>query len=188
MDVIGRRHRLGERTVNGFGCLQPHIKGIRTHHRTGFAAKPATNAQARIDVSGLMAHPGGEASSRSFQPDHFRKGVQPYAGMPTGIHHQGAKDSDRTVVRGKDLVQLAHATANGWRTLHQVNLKSGPGQIKRGLNARDPAADHQNSPDFGSTHNPSQRLAGSGRWWQSEPPTRPLAWQPPCSQFPSRRW
>jgi len=160
VDVVGGRHGLGKRPVDCLGRLQSRVIRVGPYGRTSQAAQAAADAELRIHVPRLTAHPGLEIAGRAIQPDDFRKGVQPYVGMPTGIHHQGAENSDRTIDGREYLVQLTHAPADRRRPLHQVHLESRPREIERGLNARDPATDHQDPPSCGSVHIPSRRLAG----------------------------
>ncbi len=59
--------------------------------------------------------------------------------MPADLDQFGCKYSDGAVIGRKGLVELSHVAANGWRLVHQVNLKTRAGKIEGGLNSADPS-------------------------------------------------
>ena len=63
------------------------------------------------------------------------------------FHHFGGEDTGRAVQRGERLIQLRHLAADGGRLFHDVHLVARVGNVQRGLNARDAAADDQRALD-----------------------------------------
>ena len=64
--------------------------------------------------------------------------------MPADLDQFGGQDSHRAIIGWKRLVKLGHVPTDARSLLNQINLKTGSGKIKRGLNAADAAADNQN--------------------------------------------
>jgi hypothetical protein len=62
--------------------------------------------------------------------------------MPADLDQFGREDSHGAVIGGIGLVKLSHMAADGRRPFNQVNLKTGSGEIKRGLNTADPSPDN----------------------------------------------
>jgi hypothetical protein len=64
--------------------------------------------------------------------------------MPADLDQFRCEYSHRTVIGGKGLVELSHVAPDGGRLLNQVDLKTGSGEVKRGLNATDPSTNNHN--------------------------------------------
>ena len=62
--------------------------------------------------------------------------------MPADLDQFGREYSNGAVIGGKGLVKLGHMAANGRCLVHQINLKTRSGKIKRGLDPADPSTDH----------------------------------------------
>jgi hypothetical protein len=62
--------------------------------------------------------------------------------MPADLDQFGCKYSYGAVIGGKGLVKLGHMAANGRCLVHQIDLKTGSGKIKRGLDPTDPSTDN----------------------------------------------
>jgi hypothetical protein len=62
--------------------------------------------------------------------------------VPADLDQLGGENSHGTVIGGKGLVKLGHMAANARRFLNQVNLKTGRGKIKGGLNTADPSTNN----------------------------------------------
>jgi hypothetical protein len=59
--------------------------------------------------------------------------------MPADLDQFRREDSHGAVIGGKGLVELGHMAPDARRLFNQVNLETGSGKIKRGLNAADPS-------------------------------------------------
>jgi hypothetical protein len=64
--------------------------------------------------------------------------------MPADLDQFRCEDSHGAVIRGKGLVQLRHVAPDARGLLNQVNLETGRGKIKRGLDAADPSTHNHN--------------------------------------------
>ena len=60
----------------------------------------------------------------------------------------GRDDAHGAVIGGKGLVELGHDPADGGLGLHQVDIKTGIGQVQRGLDAGYAAAYHHHRADL----------------------------------------
>jgi hypothetical protein len=63
--------------------------------------------------------------------------------MPADLDQFRCEYSHGAVIGGKGLVKLRHMAPNARRFVNQVDLKTGSGKIKRGLNAADPSTNNQ---------------------------------------------
>ncbi|OPY08054.1 MAG: hypothetical protein A4E66_01922 [Syntrophus sp. PtaB.Bin001] len=68
--------------------------------------------------------------------------------IPGALHELRRNDAGRAITRGKGFVQVGHHAADGRGTLHEVDFKTGIGQIERGLNAGDSAAFNEDRPNL----------------------------------------
>jgi hypothetical protein len=62
--------------------------------------------------------------------------------MPADLDQFGREYSHGAVIGGKGFVKLGHMAANGGCFLDQIDLKTGSGKIKRGLNTADPSTNN----------------------------------------------
>ena len=62
--------------------------------------------------------------------------------MPADLDQFGRENSHRAVIGGKGLIQLGHMAADARPFLNQINLKTGSGKIKRGLDTTNSAANN----------------------------------------------
>jgi len=99
----------------------------------------ATRAFALRNIPGLFNQGDPEVSSFSFYPVNFGVAQDLNIGIPADLDQFGCEYSHGTVIGRKGLVKLGHVAANGWRLVHQINLKAGTGKIERGLNTADPS-------------------------------------------------
>jgi hypothetical protein len=68
--------------------------------------------------------------------------------MPADLDQFGCQDSHGAVIGREGLVQLGHMAPDARGFLNQINLKTGRGQIKRGLNTADPTTDDHDIADI----------------------------------------
>jgi len=68
--------------------------------------------------------------------------------MPADLDQFGRENSHGAVIRWIGLVQLGHVAADGGRSLDQIHLVAGVGEIQSTLNTADPAADHHHIPEI----------------------------------------
>ena len=66
------------------------------------------------------------------------------------VHHLGGQDTGGAVQGGEGLVDLGHLAADGGLLFHDVHLEARVGDIQRGLDARDAAADDQRALGHGA--------------------------------------
>jgi len=110
--------------------------------RTVVHTRRATRAFALDNISGLFNQRYPEVSSFSFYPVNFSIAQDLYVGIPADLDQLGREYSHGAVIGRKGLVKLGHMAANGRRLVHQVNLETRSGKIKRGLNTTDPSSDN----------------------------------------------
>ena len=73
----------------------------------------------------------------------FAVGQEFDVGVASHGHHFRCEYSGSTVERWEGLIELGHVAADGRLPFHQVDLLAGICQSQGGLDARNPAADHQ---------------------------------------------
>ncbi len=136
-----KRDCLSKVDMDGFVLRYLLIILIRILDRAVFHADRAARAFVFPDISGLFGQRYLEVSCFPFYAFNFGIGENLYIGMPADLDQFRCEYSHRAVVGRKGLVKLGHMAADARRFLNQVNLKTGSGKIKGGLNAADPSAD-----------------------------------------------
>jgi hypothetical protein len=114
------------------------IVWIRDHDWTVFYAGGTTRAFVLNNISGLLNQGCLKVSCFSFYSINFSEGQDLYVGMPADLDQFGSEYSHGAVIGGIGLVKLGHMAAYGRGFLNKVNLETGRGQIKRGLDTTDP--------------------------------------------------
>jgi hypothetical protein len=130
--------------MDGFILRYFLIKLIGIFDRAVFYTGSTTSAFVLYNVSGLFNKGCLEISCFPFYTVNFSISQDLYIGMPADLDQFGREYSHGAVIGGKGFVKLGHMAANGRRFLDKVNLKTGRGKIKRGLNTADPSADNHN--------------------------------------------
>ena len=146
-DGIGAGHGLGIELVGRLALAQAQVEAIVGAHRADLVALAAGSAFVHIDKTRLFSNGDGEIASLAVNPAHLRLGEQFDVQMASGLHQLGRDDAHGAVVGGEGLVQLGHHAADGRLALHQVDLITAIGQVQRGLDAGDTAADHHHRTD-----------------------------------------
>jgi hypothetical protein len=128
--------------MNGFILRYFLIESIRVFDRAVFYTGRTTPASILQNVPGLSNQGYLEVSCFSFYTVNVSIRQDFYIGMPADLDQFGRKYSYGAVIGGKGLVKLGHMAANGRCLVHQVDLKTRSGKIKRGLNSADPSTDN----------------------------------------------
>jgi hypothetical protein len=128
--------------MDGFILRYFLIELIGVFDRTVFYASRTTRAFVFENIPGLLDQGDLKVSRFTFDAVNFGIRQDLYVGMPADLDQFGREYSDGAVIGRKGLIELGHMAANGRRFVNQVNLKSRGGEIKRGLNAADPSANH----------------------------------------------
>jgi hypothetical protein len=142
IDIGDQGNGLREVYMDGFILRYFLIKLIRVFDRAVFDTGRTTRAFVLHNISGLFNQGYLEVSCFPFHTVNFSIGQDLYIGMPADLDQFGREYSHGAVIGGKGLVKLGHMAANGRCFLDQVNLKTGSGKIKRGLNTADPSTDN----------------------------------------------
>jgi hypothetical protein len=146
INICDKGNCLREVYMDGFILRYFLIKLIGVFDRTVFYTGSTTRAFVLYNISGLFNQCYLEVSCFSFYTVNFSIGQDLYIGMPADLDQFGREYSNGAVIGGKGLVKLGHMAANGRCLVDQVNLKTGIGKIKRGLNTADPSTDNHNIP------------------------------------------
>ncbi len=125
--------------MDGFILRYFPIKLVRILDRAVFYAGRTTRAFVLYNVSGLLDQGYPKISCLSLYTVNFSIGQDLYIRMPADLDQFGRQNSHGAVIGGKGLVKLGHMATNARCFLYQVNLKTGRGKIKRGLNTADPS-------------------------------------------------
>jgi hypothetical protein len=118
------------------------IELIGVCDRAVFYTGRTAPAFALQNIPGLPSQGYPEISCFAFYAVNVSIRQDFYVGMPADLDQFGRKYSDGAVVGGKGLVKLGHMAANGRRLIHQIDLETRSGKIKRSLDAADPSTDH----------------------------------------------
>jgi hypothetical protein len=125
--------------VDGFVLRYFLIVFVGIFDRAVFYAGGATRALVLQNIPGLFSQSYLKVSCFPFYTVNFRIGEDLYVGMPADLDQFGCEYSHGAVVGGEGLVKLGHMAPDARRFFDQVNLKTGRGKIKRGLNTADPS-------------------------------------------------
>jgi len=142
INVSNQRNGLSEVDVDGFILRYFLIKGIRVLDRAVFYTGRTTPAFVLQNIPGLLNQGYFEVSCLAFYTVNLSIRQDFDVGMPADLDQFGRKYSYGAVIGGKGLVKLGHVAANGRCLVHQVNLETRSGKIKRGLNTADPSTDN----------------------------------------------
>ena len=96
-----------------------------------------------VHVAGLLADLDVEVAHRAAHLLHLGVGQQGDVLVLAGLGHLGREDAGRAVQGGEGLVELGHVAADAGALLDEVDVVAGVGQLERGLQAGDAAADDQ---------------------------------------------
>ena len=118
------------------------VKWIRIFHRTIFNTGGTSRALVFNNISRPCFQGYLKITLFPFYGINFCKCENLYVWMPADLDQFRRENSHRAVIGRKGLVKLGHMAANARSFLNQVNLKTGSGKIKRGLNSADPSADN----------------------------------------------
>jgi hypothetical protein len=127
--------------MHGFVFRYFLIEWIRVYDRAVFYTGRTTRAFVLQNIPGLSNQAYLKVPCFSFYPLNVSIRQDLYIGMPADLDQFGGENSYRAVIGGKGLVELGHVAANGRRLVHQVNLETRSGKIKRGLDPADPSTD-----------------------------------------------
>ena len=94
------------------------------------------------NIPGLSDEGNLEVPCYPFYTVNLSIGQDFYVGMPADLDQLGGKYSYRAVIGGEGLVKPGHTAAKGRCLVHQINLETRGGQIKRGLHPADPSTDN----------------------------------------------
>jgi hypothetical protein len=142
VDVSDQGNGLSEIDMDGFILRYFLIKWIRVFDRAVFYTGCTTRAFVLPNVPGLSNQGYPKVSCFSFYTVNFSIRQDFYIGVPADLDQFGCEYSYGAVIGGKGLVKLGHMAANGRRLVDQINLKTGSGKIKRGLDPADPSTDN----------------------------------------------
>jgi hypothetical protein len=142
IDVSDQGNGLSEIDMDGFVLRYFLIELIRVFDRAVFYTGRTTPAFVLQNISGLSNQGYPEVSCFSFYTVNVSIRQDFYVGMPADLDQFGRKYSYGAVIGGKGLVKLGHMAANGRCLVHQINLKTRSGKIKRGLDPADPSTDN----------------------------------------------
>ena len=118
------------------------VEFIRVLDRAVLYAGSATRALLLQNIPGLFCKRYFKVAYVSLYTVNFSIGENFYIRMPADLDQLGCEYSHGAVIGRKGLVELGHMAADARPFFYQVDLKTGGGQIKRGLNTADPRTDN----------------------------------------------
>ena len=142
---------LCERDIDGRARVQAHVELVPALAGGAFLhARAAAGALGGVHIARLFADGDGEVAHEA--GDLFDLGVGDDVDLLAlgGVHHLRGEDAGRAVQGREGLVQLRHAAADGGRFFDDVHFKARVGDVERGLDAGDAAADDQRALDDGA--------------------------------------
>ena len=142
INIRDQGNGLSEIDMDGFILRYFLIKWIGVLDRAVFYTGRTTRAFVLQNISRLSNQGYPKVSCFSFYTVNFSIGQDLDVGVPADLDQFGRKYSGGAVIGGKGLVKLGHMAANGRRLVHQINLKTRSGKIKRGLDPADPSTDN----------------------------------------------
>jgi hypothetical protein len=142
IDICNKGNRLSK--IYMYGFIQRYILIILIRVLDGaiFYTGSTTSTFMLENIPWLLGQAYSKVSRLTFYTVDFSIGEDLYVGMPADLDQLGRQYSHGAVIGGKGLVQLRHMAANARGLFNQVNLKTGRGKIKRGLNAADSSTDN----------------------------------------------
>ena len=137
-------HGLRKRDADGGAPAEAFVELARQFLlRTFLPAGAAAGALPGIHAARLAAEGDLEIAHVALHPLDFAVGFQADARVRGGLDHARGQDALRAIEGGKGLGQLRHVAAQGRGALHQHHLGAAVGDVERGLEAGDAAADDQ---------------------------------------------
>ena len=133
---------MGEIDVDGLVVRYLLVELIGVLDGAVFHTGRTTGAFVLQDIPGLSDQGNLKVSCIAFYTVNVSIRQDFYVGVPADLDQFRCKYSSGAVVGGKGLVKLGHVAANGRGLVHQINLKTRSGKIKRGLHPADPSTDH----------------------------------------------
>lgn len=118
------------------------IKFIRVFDRAVLYAGSTTRALILQNIPGLFCKRYLKVSYFPLYTVNFSIGENFYIRMPADLDQLGCEYSHGAVIGRKGLVELGHMAPDARPFFYQVDLKTGGGKIKRGLDTADPRADN----------------------------------------------
>ncbi len=137
------RHGLRKRNVNGLPFYQTFIPFRHAFPGTFFRAGQAGVAFRVIHVTGFLFDRDIKVADEPLDFAHFTGGHHGDVFMLQHGIHLGCQNAGGTIQRGERLVKLRHMSADGRILFDEINLLAGVGQLERGLDTGDAAADDQ---------------------------------------------
>ena len=110
---VGNGLRIG--TVDRLPFIQSGVEFVWQADRADRHAIGAAGALRRVHVPGTAAHPRRKPAGNAFEREEFGIGENLDVQMTPRLHELRRDDAHGAIVRGKRLVQLGHATADGGR-------------------------------------------------------------------------
>jgi hypothetical protein len=141
---IFQRHRLGIEDISRLAGIEPLVKLVGHFLGAFFSADTAGNAAALVDVPGFLEHLDLIVAGVAGDAGDLGRGQNFNIEVAAHLHQFRRQGAHGTVVGRKGLIQLRHDAADSGFFLHQVDKKSGFGQIQRRLDAGDTPSHHQN--------------------------------------------
>jgi hypothetical protein len=142
IDVGDQGNGLSKIDMDGLILRYLLIELIRVCDRAVFYTGRTTRAFVLQNIPGLSNQGYPKVSCFSFYSVNVSIRQDFYVGMPADLDQFGCKYSYGAVIGGKGLVKLGHMATNGRCLVHQIDLKTRGGKIKRGLDPADPSTDN----------------------------------------------
>jgi len=107
-----------------------------------FGTESTGNTFRRIHIPGILKDLYLKVSFLSGDALHLTEGQKLNIEMPADLDQFGRKDSHGAIIGGKGLVQLRHDATDGRRSLHQIDIVPGVGQVQSRLHSSDASPNH----------------------------------------------
>ncbi len=121
----------------------PTLKNVRCFGRALLHADLAADALGPVHHGRLLADVHGEVAHVALDLVHLAVGHDLDVLVLCAVDHARREDARRAVDGGEGLVELGHDPTDGGLLLDDGHLEAGVGQVERGLDAGDSAADDQ---------------------------------------------
>ena len=144
--VDGRdlRHGLCEGDIDGAAVVHAEVEFVRDLLlRALLGAKAAASADIFLDEARFAADLHVEVADEAAHGFDLGVGIDVDLLVLRAVDHLRGQDARGAVERREGLVDLGHLAADGRLLFHDIDLKSGLGDVERRLDARDAAADDE---------------------------------------------
>jgi hypothetical protein len=142
VDGIFQRNRLGILDVNRFSLADARIVLIINLRRAFLRAKATGDTFLRVHIPGVLNHLDLKISFLPGDALHLRQRQELNIQMPADLDQFGGKDSHSAVIGGEGLVQLRHDPTDGGRSLYEIDIKAGVGQVQGCLHSGNSSSNH----------------------------------------------